>query len=331
MSSSSTIARPGDKASSTTGTARDQPNPAGEEQPSRLSDSSPVALAPTERRPIATYVDVEGIERSMHVLAGAGGSVLLIDRARDDGSDARLVAHLWPDEPLSNIRLLTRMYLADLAAVRCRPLEDEDLRRDPGAPTPSIVAQRTCELGEPGAVAGELADRRGRLFRLEAVPLDQGDARELRWTRTRDDADGGEVVRLRDVVGALEDYEPARSISLAQVDCRGCERRGISRGRLRIELERLGASPIVLNRRLRETVVAMVAAGGLSMSEVAIRCGRVKRDPRGRVSGETSWLGRRLGLLPECGTNLPSPWVHSEVLALIARRGLGIPPRDVEL
>ena len=31
----------------------------------------------------------------------------------------------------------------------------------------------------------------------------------------------------------------------------------------------------------------------LSMSEIAIRCGRVKRDRRGNESGETSWLARR--------------------------------------
>jgi hypothetical protein len=67
------------------------------------------------------------------------------------------------------------------------------------------------------------------------------------------------------------------------------------------------------------------------MSEIAIRCGRVKRDSRGNESGETSWLARRLGMLPEGGHETPTPWVHSDVLALIARRGLGISPREVEL
>jgi hypothetical protein len=67
------------------------------------------------------------------------------------------------------------------------------------------------------------------------------------------------------------------------------------------------------------------------MSEIAMRCGRVKYDSRGNVSGETSWLSRRLGLAPEGGEAHPTPWVHSDVLALIARRGLGISPREVEL
>jgi hypothetical protein len=101
--------------------------------------------------------------------------------------------------------------------------------------------------------------------------------------------------------------------------------------RLAGELERLARSPIVLNRALREAVQRALARGELSMSEIAIRCGRVKRDRKGNESGETSWLARRLGLLPEAGRDTPTPWVHSDVLALIARRGLGVSPREVEL
>jgi hypothetical protein len=67
------------------------------------------------------------------------------------------------------------------------------------------------------------------------------------------------------------------------------------------------------------------------MSEIAVRCGRVKRDGKGNVSGETSWLARRIGLLPEGGQSRPTPWIHSDVLALIARDGLGASPREVEL
>jgi hypothetical protein len=37
------------------------------------------------------------------------------------------------------------------------------------------------------------------------------------------------------------------------------------------------------------------------MSEIAIRCGRIKRDANGNESGETSWLARRIGTLPESG------------------------------
>ena len=82
---------------------------------------------------------------------------------------------------------------------------------------------------------------------------------------------------------------------------------------------------------LREATLVRIEHGELSMSGIAIRCGRTKRDLAGNESGETSWLGRRLGLLPEGGKSEPTPWIHSDVLALIARRGVGLSPREVEV
>jgi hypothetical protein len=150
--------------------------------------------------------------------------------------------------------------------------------------------------------------------------------RELRWRRLGRDA---ATVSLRDVIADAEDYEPA---------CATTERAlwrwsgaPVSTTSLAVELARVRHSAIVLNRRLREAVLTRIARGELSMSEIAMRCGRVKRDPRGNPSGETSWLARRLGLLAEGGQVRPTPWIHSDVLALIARRGLGISPREVEL
>ena len=64
------------------------------------------------------------------------------------------------------------------------------------------------------------------------------------------------------------------------------------------------------------------------MSEIRIRCGRTKDAGQ---SGDTSWLARRIGRLPEAGKTQPTPWVHSDTLALIARDGLGVSPREVEL
>jgi hypothetical protein len=87
----------------------------------------------------------------------------------------------------------------------------------------------------------------------------------------------------------------------------------------------------VLNRGLREAALAIVERQALSMSQIAMRCGRVKRDSRGRISGETSWLARRLGIIPSFGESAPTPWVHSDVLGLIAREGLRVSPREVEL
>jgi hypothetical protein len=139
-------------------------------------------------------------------------------------------------------------------------------------------------------------------------------------------------VSVRDVVGSLESYEPVRTLTAEALPRHGENRAvSVSVSALRAELVRMDGSRIVLNRGLREAVLDAVEAHGLSMSQIALRCGRVKYDARGNASGETSWLARRIGLAPEGGEREPTPWVHSEVLALIARAGLGISPREVEL
>jgi hypothetical protein len=74
-------------------------------------------------------------------------------------------------------------------------------------------------------------------------------------------------------------------------------------------------------------VQRVVSTGELSMSEFAIRCGCTKGSGR---SGNTSWLARRIGQLPEGGKTQPTPWVDGDVLGLIARDGLGVSPREVE-
>ena len=104
----------------------------------------------------------------------------------------------------------------------------------------------------------------------------------------------------------------------------------VSTSVLRAELTRVLESPIILNRRLREVVSERIGGPALSMSEIAIRCGRTKRDRNGNESGDTSWLARRVGLLPDAGQRAPTPWIHTDVLALIARRGLAVSPREVE-
>ncbi|HEY2768555.1 MAG TPA: hypothetical protein VGI76_09865 [Solirubrobacteraceae bacterium] len=135
---------------------------------------------------------------------------------------------------------------------------------------------------------------------------------------------------LREVIAGLQSYEPARRCTIEAL-ARHHDDPAISVAALRAELARMDASRIVLNRGLREAVLGAVKTRGLSMSEIALRCGRVKYDARGNASGETSWLARRVGIAPEGGEREPTPWVHSDVLALIARSGLGISPREVEL
>jgi hypothetical protein len=145
-----------------------------------------------------------------------------------------------------------------------------------------------------------------------------------------DPSEQARVVSVREAIAALQDYEPVRSRTVRALRAH-LHDPAVSVAALRAELQRVDASRIVLNRALREAVLDAVGDGGLSMSEIALRCGRLKYDMRGNASGETSWLARRIGLVPESGRSQPTPWVHSEVLALIAREGLGISPREVEL
>ncbi len=168
----------------------------------------------------------------------------------------------------------------------------------------------------------------GCFHALLALPGDMS-IPELRWTRAVSGAPAV-TVSLRSAIGLLESYEPLCRHTL-QALARYAADPSVSSTSLQTELTRVRRSPIVLNRALREAVLARVSRGEATMSEIAMRCGRLKHDAKGNRSGETSWLARRIGLLPEGGHRAPTPWVHTDVLALIARDGLGIAPREVEL
>jgi hypothetical protein len=264
------------------------------------------------------------LSREVICCPGAAGSKLVIDRLANTLTDQRLVAHLAADEPPENAAIVTSLYLADMPGRHCRRLTAEDLETGPfaaGAIQPVSEAQDlTLEADTP------LLDRQGYLYRLQAASIP-----ELRWHKhPHDQDDRAEAVSVREVVGSLESYEPVRSMTLHALAAHACEV-NISVEVLRAELGQLERSRIVLNRGLREAVLTAVKECGLTMSEIAVRCGRLKRDSRGNVSGETSWLARRIGRLPEGGQSAPSPWITSETLALIARQGLEISPREVEL
>jgi hypothetical protein len=253
--------------------------------------------------------------------------VLVLDRDVATRGDRRLVAHLAADEPSANAALVCRHYLEhDLSAgPRCRALTPADAEAVPFAEEPLELLP-----GAPRAAPGELADGLGSRYRLLALETGMS-IPELRWERGEPERAEGwrRAVSLREVVGSLQAYEPACSITWRELRAHAGSSE-LSTTVLRLELARVQESPIVLNRRLREVVLATIGRNELSMSEIAIRCGRVKRDSRGNESGETSWLGRRLGLLPEGGQRTPTPWIHSDVLGLIARSGLGLSPREVE-
>jgi hypothetical protein len=286
----------------------------------------PQRTAP-ESRQLASYRDCDGREREVIASGGASASTLVIDRQAGTHEDARLVAHLAADEPSENATVVCERYLRDLAAgvAGCRALTTQDSRLVPFSDqAQDEPATATTAGGQP------LADGRDCVYSLELVPSDMS-IPELRWWRRPSRLDGvGEPVSLREAIAAIESYQPLCALTETALRRHEPDPR-VSRTVLRAELTRVHSSPIVLNRLLRETVLAVVARDELSMSEIAIRCGRIKRDRKGNEAGETSWLARRLGLAPEGGRSTPTPWIHSDVLALIARSGLGLSPREVEL
>jgi hypothetical protein len=299
----------------------------------RLPAFSDHTSANGTRNVLGQYTDRLGRAHEIVSRAGAGGSVLVVDRDSLTLGDRRLVAHLASDEPAENARIICEQYLADHGGRWCRNVTAEDLDLVPYITDESLYTNHT-PVGQAEGDLSEtdpLTDRHLRFYRLELVPTRMS-IPEMRWQQYPPDGQAGpvRVISARDVIAALESYEPVRCLTHG-VLTRYRRDPKISVSVLRGELERVCASRIVLNRGLREAVLATAEAKSLSMSEIAMRCGRVKYDSRGNVSGETSWLSRRLGLAPEGGEAHPTPWVHSEVLALIARRGLGISPREVEL
>jgi hypothetical protein len=269
-------------------------------------------------RLLGSYDDAAGVTRCVVALEHPDRSVLVLDCVNVGLRDARVVGRILAEEPTENPALLARMYLDDPRRTLPRRLEPDDL---------SVKDQRSVEKTPAEGEHTALCDAAGATFSIASVTV-HGALSELRWTRTAaEQSSEPHPVSLRHTLGALERYEPARTITLNAIETAGDS---VSVVRLRGELQRIERSPIVLNRGLRKAVQQAVR-DGTSLSEIAIRCGRLKSDPRGNRSGETSWLTRRIGAMPEGGQARPTPWIHSDTLALIAREGLGVSPREVEL
>jgi hypothetical protein len=225
-----------------------------------------------DERRLAAY-ELDGCAaREIVERPGAHGSRLVVDCEAGTHRDDRLVAHLACDEPSGNAEVVCASYLAALPAAppRCRRMTEDDLAADPLAAPPRRGApdarrESTVAVGSTG-----------RSYRIEAVA---GRMRipELRWCRV---APTRAVVSLREVVGDAEDYQPA--CATTELSLQTGPGAGFSTATLAVELARVQRSAIVLNRRLREAVVTRLAADELSMSAIAMRCGRIKRDSRAR-------------------------------------------------
>ena len=277
-------------------------------------------------RPLACYLDREGHKRELVALDGHFGSVLVLDRDGATLCDRRLVAHLAGDEPRENAMIVCRQYMEDPDGRWCRAVLPEDLEIAPFAESRDCDSGPTLDRDE-----ASVTDRHGNCYRLALISNEHCIA-QWRWTMRSASAceDAWEPASMRDVIAALESYEPMRALTERIITLCG-EDPSISVTRIRHEFDRLCSSPLVLNRGLREAVLNTIDRDAASMSEIALRCGIVKRDRRGNVSGETSWLARRIGVMPEGGQKTTTPWIHTDVLATIARKGLGISPREVEL
>lgn len=281
------------------------------------------ALAPTVLTP-TFYTDLHGRPRELVIRPGAHGSLLVLDRDPVTLCDGRLVAHIPSDEPPENAALVSRMYAQERGARLCRQLSLEDLQ---DAPLPSPAEQHR----EAGVMSEPLL-RGGVLYAIRPHRATPGaNAPQLRWSSRPTGSRGRwRALTLREVLAAFESYEPMRSLTVSAVT-QSLREQELSVGALRRELERVQRSAFVLNRGLREAVLEAVERRGVSMGEIALRCGMVKRESGRRIGGDTSWLARRIGLIAEGGRRRPTRWVHSNVLAHISRRGLGISPREVEL
>jgi hypothetical protein len=310
--------------------------------PSRAGRSRPRPCSQrrAERAVLGRYTDHAGRPREVIARPGYAGSVLVLDRDARTLADRRLVAHLESDEPAGNAELVCRHYLSDPRGRWCRPVSPEDLRAPKSSIAPSSELSAAVEHGPlvdresddlARSVSGLLDRHRRHIYRLGFVHS-RLSIPELRWLCCEPGEPGRQrrPVSVREVVASLESYEPVRALTNDALR-RYRDDSTVSVAILRAEAERMNVSHIVLNRALRHAVLRAVQTQGMSMSEVALRCGRIKYDARGNASGETSWLARRIGISPEGGEREPTPWVHSDVLALIARSGLGISPREVEL
>ncbi|HLI31160.1 MAG TPA: hypothetical protein VKU89_00270 [Solirubrobacteraceae bacterium] len=277
-------------------------------------------------RTLARYLRADGALRELLVRAGFQGSRLVLDRDALSHGDPRVVAHLAPDEPAENAQILCAIYLADASRGRCRRMRAKDLRV-----LPAEVSQGSQAQVPASAIARGLSDCAGNRYRIALFQSRGG--QKLRWAHQARSECGrfapARALALRAVLGALESYEPALAHTRSAVALAAGAGEPAARY-LQRELASIERSPYVLNRALREAVLGAVARGELTLGEIALRCGHVKRELGGAPGGETSWLARRIGLAPERAGGRRSPWIHSDLLALIARCGLGVDPREVE-
>ena len=224
----------------------------------------------TQRSPaVATRPTTD--RASWCILDGADGSRLLVDRREDDGGDPRLLAHLaamsptptpgssaassWPRRP----RVARALRPSDFGAPPDGSRDPAEHRRSSRRPRPTPHGRRYF-LRASGTPAGAALAPRRRA--VAAAP------RRL---------------SARDVIGALEAYEPVCPLTRAAVERFRADRSVRSR-RSSVELRRDRVEPDRPQPPAARGGARGGAEHGVSLSAIAMACGRIKRDqPRQRL------------------------------------------------
>jgi hypothetical protein len=311
--------------------------------PTRPSTSVNTKPRRTKGPELARYREPEtGAWRAIVALSAKDGATLVVDRLVGTKADARVVARIAPEEDASNAQLMATMYAEDPERGVCRELTNEDMQ---GA------AEQSRSVNDPGDNAGAETGAEVEADAEDVAPVDptmvlhhddggsyslrsvncrpNGASQELHWVCEK--AGECKTMTLRDTIAHFEAYEPFMAMTTAAIAA-GPGQQNVSVAILKSELKRQEESPTVLNRGIREAVLKAVNdREDLSLSVIAARCGRQHNRANNCVSGDTTWLQRRIGIRNESASDKPTHWVSTEVLALIARKGLGIAPREVEV
>ncbi len=231
-----------------------------------------------------------------------------------DAGDARLVAHLAADEPVDQragrLRPLRGRSPLAGAAARCRGRWSMTTCAAPRCPTPRRAPCRSRTQSPRRRARRPPSSRRGARRRSAS--------RSCAGCASRPTVSVGPalLVSVRDVVGALQDYEPVRNLTRRGHPPPPRRPGACSVAVLRTELARIAASPIVLNRRLREQVVQTLARDGTEheRDRGPLRAGQARparqRQRRDELAGATSRAaarGRRAGAHARGSTRRFSP------------------------
>ena len=207
-------------------------------------------------------------------------------------------------------------YLRDTAGHWCRRVTAEDLQVVPlgrQGTRPGSRSGGDTELDRAHRQAGTDIPA-GALHDGMSIP-------ELRWHRRSPTVAGSEPVGMREAIASLESYEPVRTLTSKALALHRADPE-VSTATLRTEQARVERSEIVLNRGLRRAALAAAATQDLSMSEIAMRCGKIRCDAKGQGKRRDQLAG------PASGARAGRRWWHAHAVDPHRRAGADRAPRS---